>query len=312
MKPVLALALLVSLVVSPRHSPLASAQEKPRGTPKPSARAYRAATHPDHVDRLAAQLEPTRKIVYKKVGDRELYLHIFEPKGHGPTDRRACFVSIHGGGWVGGQPRRNYPFAAHAASLGMVGISVEYRLMKSGSGVTPFECVKDGRSALRYVRAHAAELGIDPNKIAAHGGSAGGHVAAGTALFEGVDEPGDDIKISPVPNALVLHFPVIDTSKEGYGSGKIGARWREISPLERVRPGVPPTLILHGTGDTTTPFKGAQAFHDAMLKAGNRCELVVQPGGVHGYLMRDQALYEESLRKTEQFLASLAWVPSHK
>ena len=70
------------------------------------------------------------------------------------------------------------------------------------------------------------------------------------------------------------HFPVIDTSQDGYGIAKIGARWREISPLHRVHPGVPPTILFHGTDDTVTPFAGAEAFRDAMLKAGNRCELV--------------------------------------
>ncbi|MBI5396508.1 MAG: alpha/beta hydrolase [Verrucomicrobia bacterium] len=262
----------------------------------------------DPINEMAAKLEPTRVVVYKKVGDRELHLNIFEPAGHKASDRRPCFISIHGGGWTGLSPRRQYPFAAHFAKCGMVGISVEYRLVKPNSGVTVFDCVKDGRSAVRYVRAHAAELGVDPQKLIANGGSAGGHVAAGTALFEGVDEAGEGTSVSCVPNALVLYFPVIDTSKEGYGNAKIGERWQEISPLHRVKPGVPPTIIFHGTGDTVTPFKGAQAFHDAMLKAGNRCELDVHEGGKHGYLLFDRALYEDTLRKTEAFLKSLGFL----
>jgi acetyl esterase/lipase len=262
----------------------------------------------DHVGQLAAELEPTRVVVYKQAGGRDLHLNIFEPEGHQPTDRRACFLTIHGGGWTGLEPRRQYPFAAHFARLGMVGISVEYRLVKPASGTTVFDCVKDGRSAMRYVRTHATELGIDPQKIVANGGSAGGHIAAGTALFDGVDEAGDDTSVSSTPNAMVLYFPVIDTSQDGYGSAKIGARWREISPLHRVRPGVPPTILFHGTGDTVTPFAGAQAFRDAMLQAGNRCELVPTEGAAHGFLMRDRTLYEQTLRQTEAFLASLGFV----
>lgn len=263
----------------------------------------------DPIDEQAAKLEPTRVVVYKKVGERELHLNIFEPEGLKPGDKRSCFLTIHGGGWTGLSPRRQYPFAAHFAKLGMVGISVEYRLVKPGSGNTVFDCVKDGRSAMRYVCAHAAELGVDQQKIVANGGSAGGHVAAGTALFDGVDEAGEDTSVSCVPNALVLYFPVIDTSKEGYGNAKIGEHWQEISPLHRVKAGVPPTIIFHGTGDTVTPFKGAQAFHDAMLKVGNRCDLVVNEGGKHGYLMFDRALYEETLRTTESFLKSLKLLP---
>lgn len=259
----------------------------------------------DGVDHLAAQLEPTRQVVYKKIGDRELRLHIFEPANFKAGDKRPCFLTIHGGGWTGGTPRRQYPFAAHYAKLGWVGTSIEYRLHSSKTGVTVNDCVKDARSAVRYVRAHAAELGIDPQQLVINGGSAGGHLAASTALFDGMDAEGEDTKISTVPNALVLFFPVIDTSKEGYGNAKCGAQWQELSPLHRVKADAPPTLIFHGTGDTTTPFKGAKAFTEAMLKAGNRCELVVNEGGAHGYLMRKPELVKDTLRQTDEFLASL-------
>ena len=162
---------------------------------------------------------------------------------------------------------------------------------------------------MRYVKAHANELGIDPNKIIASGGSAGGHLAASTAMFDGVNDESDDLKVSPAPNALVLLFPVIDTSKEGYGNAKIGERWQELSPAHNVRAGLPPTIIFHGTADPTTPFKGAQIFHEAMLKAGNRSELVIHEGGDHGYLMRTQPLYDECLAKTDAFLKSLNLLP---
>lgn len=277
------------------------------GENKPAVQSSSRNRGPDYVDHLRASLKPTRTVVYKTVGGRDLQLHVFEPKGHKPTDRRACFVIIHGGGWTGGEPSRMYPFADHAAAIGMVGVSVEYRLMNKETGVTPFECVKDGRSAVRYLRAHAAELGIDPAKIVASGGSAGGHVAAATALCDGIDEPGEDVSVSSIPNALVLYFPVIDTSAEGYGNAKIGDRWQELSPLHRVKAGAPPTIIFHGTGDTVTPFAGAKQFSEAMLKLGNRCELVINEGGAHGYLMRERSLFDDALQKTDAFLASLGY-----
>ena len=276
--------------------------------------AQRAPREPDPVDRMAEALEPSREVVYKRIDGRDLHLVLFEPAGRKPGDRRACFVTIHGGGWSGLAPRRMYPFAADFARRGMLGISVEYRLARTVTNgdavvqVTPYDCVRDARSALRYVRAHATDLGIDPHRIVAHGGSAGGHLAAATALFDGYDEPGEDAAVSCVPDALVLLFPVIDTSTNGYGHARLGERWREISPLHHVRPGVPPTLIFHGTGDVTTPFAGAKAFTEAMAAAGNRCELVVHEGGAHGYLMRDQALYDETERRTEAFLASLGFL----
>ncbi len=259
----------------------------------------------DAVDKMAQGLKPTRVLVYKKVGERDLSLHVFEPQGFKASDQRACFVTIHGGGWVGGLPQRMYPFAAHYAKLGLVGVSVQYRLYNAKAGISVFDCVKDVRSAMRYLHAHAAELGIDPKKIIVSGGSAGGHLAAATAMFDAVNEDSDDIGIKVTPAALVLLFPVIDTSQDGYGQVKIGERWRELSPAHNVRPGLPPTLTFHGTGDTVTPFAGAKIFHEAMLKAGNRSELDVNEGGAHGYLMRTQALFDDTLRKADGFLNSL-------
>lgn len=283
-----------------------AAEKKATKTPAKASSGMRE----NYVSSLASNLQPTRLVVYKRVGDRELKLHLFLPADWKATDRRSCFLTIHGGGWTGGDAPRMYAFAAHFAKLGMVSASIEYRLLKAGNGVTVFDCVKDGRSAVRYVRAHAAELGVDPQRIVVNGGSAGGHVAVSTAIFTTINEAGEDLKISAEPNAMIPLFPVIDTSKEGYGNAKIGERWKELSPAHNVRPGLPPTLVFHGTGDTTTPFKGAKLFHDEMLKTGNACELDVNEGGVHGYLMFNQALYEDTLVKMEAFLRRLKFLPA--
>jgi hypothetical protein len=111
-----------------------------------------------------ANLTPTRKIVYKKVADRELSLHVFQPEGWKASDKRVGYITIHGGGWTGMGPERMYAFADHFAKLGLVSISVQYRLANAKTNTTVFDCVKDVRTAMRYVRAHANELGIDPGK----------------------------------------------------------------------------------------------------------------------------------------------------
>lgn len=280
------------------------------GNPPAKAPATKVVKKPDPVDLLAEKLNPTRTIVYKKLPDRELLLHVFEPSGFKSSDKRGCYIIIHGGGWTGGTAKRMYPFAAHFAEQGLVGISIQYRLYNPKAGVTVFDCVKDARSAIRYVRGHAAELGIDPQKLIVSGGSAGGHLAAATAMFDQVNEAGEDVSISTVPNALILLFPVIDCSKDGYGQAKIGDRWQELSPVHHVRAGLPPTLTFHGTGDTVTPFAGAKAFHEAMLKAGNQSELVVNDGGVHGHLMRDKALLDDSFARSDAFLTKLGLLPA--
>lgn len=288
--------------------PLVAIGNAAETAPKKAGKAAR----PRYADTLIPGITPTRLIAYKRVGERELKLHVFLPPGWKASDRRPAFVGIHGGGWTGGDATRMYPFSDYFARQGMVGISVEYRLLKPGNGVTVFDCVQDGRSAVRYVRAHAAELGVDPARIVASGGSAGGHVAVSTALFAAFDAPGEDRSVSAEPNALVLFFPVIDTSKEGYGNAKIGERWRELSPAHNVRPGLPPTLVFHGTGDVTTPFKGAQLFHDEMRKAGNRVQLDVNEGGGHGYLLVERGIFEDTLTKTETFLRSVNMWPAQR
>ena len=257
----------------------------------------------DYALRTAKELKPTRALVYKTLPERRLELRIFEPKGYAASDRRPCFVAFHGGGWLAGTPDVVYCVASHFADRGWVGVSVQYRIKRKSADWTVFDCVRDGRSAIRYLRAHAAELGIDPDKIVAGGRSAGGHIAASTALFEGVDEPGEDTAVSCVPNALALYSAVLDTSEQGYGQQTIGERWQELSPVHHVKAGLPPTIVLHGIRDTITPVAGAKLFVEQMQKAGNRCELILSKRGSHSYMMRTQPLFEEAMQQTRDFLA---------
>jgi len=271
--------------------------------------AYAQSKKPDPVDELAAVLAPSRVVVYKTAPQKPLHLHVFEPEGFAKTDRRAVFLTVHGGGWRGGVPQRMYAFADYFAKKGMVGISLEYRLAAGKPEVgalTPLDCVQDVKSAVRYLKANAREFGIDPEKIVVSGGSAGGHLAVATALFDAVNDPADDLRVSAAPAAMVLLFPVIDTSAEaGYGHAFIGARWRELDPNSHVRAGLPPCIVFHGTGDKTTPFAGAERFVRAMKAAGNACELVTNEGGAHGYLMFDRELLDETLSLSEAFLRRL-------
>lgn len=268
----------------------------------------KAPAPPAYAAQIAATIQPTRQVVYKNVAGRALQLDVFTPSDLRSGEKRAALVLIHGGGWTGGVPRTMYAFNEWATRLGLVSISVQYRLYKPGTDTTVFECVQDARSAVRYVREHAAEFGIDPDKIAVGGASAGGHLAAATAMFA-FDAAGEDTRVSCTPNALVLFSPVIDTSPEGYGHAKLGARWEELSPAHRVRAGLPPTLTFHGTGDTTTPFPGAQRFHDAMLRAGNRSELVVADGAQHTYMFKSAAAYAATQQKLAGFLRQLGFLP---
>ena len=268
-----------------------------------------AAAQTRPLDPIAAKMEPDRKVLYKTVGDRKLHLNIFDPPSFKSTDKLPAYVAIHGGGWTGMTPRYFYPFADHFAKLGMVGISIDYRLANKARRTTVFDCVKDARSAMRYIRSHASELGIDPDRIVVAGGSAGGHLASSTSLFTKVNETTDDATISPEATAMILYYPVIDTSAKGYGQKKIGDRWRELSPVDNVRPGVPPTLILHGTGDKVTPFPGAKLFHERMIAAGNSSQLITHKDGRHGYFIFDLKLFATAMKQTEAFLKEQKLLP---
>lgn len=264
--------------------------------------------HPDYAAFLALKLEPNSKVTYKEIDERKLQLHVFKPKGRDKHKALPAFIAFHGGGWAGGEPRRFYPIVSQMASHGLVGISVEYRLMKSGLPTTVFDCVKDARSAIRYIRKHANELGVDPSKIIVSGGSAGGHLAVATALFDEQNEASDDWSVSPKPNALVLYYPVIDTSPEGYGNKTIGEHWKMLSPLHQVKQGMPPTIVFHGTADTVCPFAGVLAFEQAMRKANNSCIVYSGNKGIHGYMMFEEDYFIESMNRTLNFLTSLGYI----
>src|SRR5690606_27798722 len=148
-------------------------------------------------------------VPYKKIGEVELKLHIFEPAGHHADARTPAIVLFFGGAWRGGTPAQLYPQCAYLASRGIWAASAEYRV-KTRHHTTPVECVKDGKSAMRYLRTHARELGIAPDRLAAGGASAGGHVAAAAATTTAFDEATDDLGVSAIPNALVLFNPVYD------------------------------------------------------------------------------------------------------
>ena len=135
---------------------------------------------------------------YKQAGGVDLRLHVFKPDGWKPADRRPAVVFFFGGGWTSGTPQQFAPHGSYLARRGLVAISAEYRVKRRGDA-TPFDCVSDGKSAIRWVRAHANELGIDANRIAAAGGSAGGHVAACTSFIDGFDDPQKTAARAPVP-----------------------------------------------------------------------------------------------------------------
>lgn len=244
-------------------------------------------------------LPGSEPFVFRKVGDTDLRLHVAKPTGWSKADRRPCFVAFFGGGWSSGTPERSIGWAKWAAGYGLVGVAPDYRT-RNRLGGTPEDCVSDARAAVRWVEAHAEELGIDPKKLICMGGSAGGHVAAWTAIPSpgpGKDDPAPGI----LPAALVLLNPVTDTKDGGYGGtkrfGGDPARAQACSVPDQMPAKMPPTIVFHGTADKTVPYANSVAFRDKLTSNGSRCELVTFEGLGHSY---NSSQYGEAGKAADQ------------
>ncbi len=252
--------------------------------------------------------EGARCELFKTIDDTlNLYLYVFEPDGHSSLDSAPAIVFFHGGGWRKGKSTQFDMHGRYLASRGMVAIQADYRIMER-DGVTPFDCVMDGKAAIRWVRANAGELGVNPDFVAAGGGSAGGHIAAACGNVPGLEHPDEDLSISSIPDALVLFNPVFDNGPNGYRYDLFGERYIEISPLHNIKPGAPPTLVFFGTEDKNVPVSTAIAYQQRMEEAGSRCELHLYDGQGHGFFNLRKGGYEiyaQTVYEMDLFLGSL-------
>jgi len=260
---------------------------------------------PRTFDSLAKSVTPTELVTYKKIGDTELKLHVFRPEGTSAKDRLPTFVVIHGGGWRSNNAMRFYPFAASVRDKGYLTMSIEYRLVSDKSGTSVFDCVKDARAAVRYVRKHAEELGVDPHRITVGGGSAGAHLAFACAAFDGIDHEDEDLTVSCRPDGVVLFYGVLDTSPEGYGNALIGEQWQSISPRHQIRPGLPPMLIFHGDKDDVAKLPILKDFCERLAANKVPYELILKEGGAHGHIIKDMAQFDDAIDLTARFMAKI-------
>ena len=285
----------VSLCLSSSLAVSAENPKKARKAAKPAAK---------------VEFKGARSEVYKQVGDTSLALHIFEPKNHQPSDARPAIVFFYGGGWNGGTPKQFEAHCRYLASRGMVAITADYRV-KSRQGTSPFECVKDGKSAVRWIRANAKRLGIDAKRVAAGGGSAGGHVAAATGNVPALEEDGEDTKIGSKPDALALFNPVYDNGPKGYGYERVKDRYQEISPLHNIRKGAPPTIVFLGTKDKLIPVSTAELYEKKMKAVGSRCDTHLYEDQPHGFFNKGRSgdkYFRATVTEMDKFLISLGWL----
>jgi len=255
-------------------------------------------------DRRAAaeamdRIDLVRDVVYASAMDNqgnnvELLMDCASPKQSGNSPLPAI-IYIHGGGWSEGDKQAGLPFVVALADGGYFAATINYRL----SGVAPYPAaVHDCKAAVRFIRKHADELGVDPDRIGVWGHSAGGHLSAllGTsgedqALEGEVGEAGESSRVQCV---IDISGP---TNLERMVTGRAGARFlqpwlggegetlksraREASPVTHVDAGDPPFMIVHGTEDTLVSITQAEALRDALAAAKVPCEYLVVEGEGH-------------------------------
>lgn len=237
-------------------------------------------------DEITTKVKVTKDLTYSQSQDgvaNPLRLDLYEPQGD-TVAKRPALVWVHGGGFTSGD-KSGGGLATKFARLGYVAVSIDYRLLRTSdqgcaaSGATP-ECVAavlaaqhDAQAAVRWLRANAATYGIDPNRIAVSGGSAGGATALMVATHS--EDPGDSGnpgQSSKVQGAVVVN----------------GAITPEIVG-EYFNSGDPPTIFFHGTADAVVPYQWAVSDTQAMLDRGIAANLVTFDGLGHGLLQQPVA-----------------------
>ena len=210
-------------------------------------------------------------------------------------------VLVHGGAWMRGDPSQAAGNALHFARLGISTVSISYRLAPAHRFPAPLDDVRRG---LRHVRAHAAELGIDPERIALLGLSAGAHLAMLAHVSPGIEAlvpelPAELEPVSERVRAVIVHYgpydlaplrgravTVSDIDPVGalLGPRARDAGWVELaSPVHHAARATAPVLLIHGTGDTVVPYRQSELMHAALVAAGKPSELLLLDGAPHAF-----------------------------
>ena len=228
---------------------------------------------------------------YKSIDGHKLDLHIFLPDSTYQKTKRPVMVFFSGGSWTKGTPEWDFYNCTNYAKKGWIAVSVEYRVADRFE-TTPFEAVKDARSAIRWLRMNAASYNVDTNRIVASGNSAGGHLVLTTALANDWNEKTDDLHVSASPTLLLVNAGVYNLYADGSTDWitrdlKNKNLAKKISPQHLLRKDLPPMLIIHGTNDQSVDYLTAKVFAEEMKKLGNDFEFQTIEGAPH-YIWYDK------------------------
>jgi acetyl esterase len=267
------------------------------------------------IDRNRELLKSATEEIYKEVNGQPLSAYVWYPDpAHDPHMPRSVAAFFFSSGWDNGQVSQFAPHCVYLASRGMVTVAFEYRVGAKYDGAGPLEAMADARSALRWIRMNAQNMNIDPNKIVGVGGSGGAHAVTAAALLpESFDDPSDPREITAAPNALVLFNPVLETSgKTAFGADRFAsaALAKNASLVRAIRPGLPPSLIMHGTADRVVNCAGSAAFAKQAKKKKNFCRYLEFEGQGHGWFNFNLSfeMYEATLMAMDEFLVEQQYI----
>ncbi|MCX8496325.1 MAG: alpha/beta hydrolase [Akkermansiaceae bacterium] len=218
---------------------------------------------------------------------------IYSPINKTTGRRIAAVLHIHGGGFTGGKrdAEREINICSNLARHGYLAMSIDYKLSYNGKASWP-QNLYDCKTAVRWLRINAGNLGIDPDRIGVIGGSAGGTLALLVALTTSEDrlDPKDlSSNISCRVSCCVDLYGISDLAKWhdvamlGKTSAENPALYDQASPITYAKAGAPPMLILHGTADTTVDHHQSIMLANALKAAGTEHELQLIPGATHTF-----------------------------
>ncbi len=236
-------------------------------------------------------------VEYLRRDGTPLCMDIFIPRGAKPP--RPAVLWFHGGGWAGGDRSDWYELSRFIASFGYVSATADYRLSKDGACFP--DAIHDAAAAVRFLRKNATQYQLDPDRIAAGGDSAGGHLALMIALANdreilGSDPDGVPCTVSAVidvygptdlPPLYESNGPLVRPLLERFLRCKPDEdprAYAAASPLTHLRSNAPPILIIHGEDDDVVPFAQAQSLYDRCCQVGTPVYLARVPGAGHGWI----------------------------
>ncbi len=229
-------------------------------------------------------------VVYGRGGGRDLRCDVFTPPGGVPRGATGVVI-VHGGGWREGDRSQLRGYGIRLARTGVVCAAIEYRLLPE----SPWPAqIQDVKAAIRWMRANADALGVDPDRIAITGNSAGGHLsllAAGTPGLAAFEGDGGNPGVSTAVAAAVAFYPVTDFAGPGSatfdflfaGHADATTAAREGSPLTHVSAEFPPALLIHGTADAVVPDAQSTSMYDALRAAGVPVDMHLFADQPHGF-----------------------------